>query len=115
MRKVSWRGRKVVTCSFYGGEERGNLDESTSIICSICVLRLCNTPGDVLKRAYDRLIEKGNFKRAELISSFIGRGSNVRRKAITEKARTHIRNSGGRLINRIRYERASRFTSKHSS
>ena len=115
MGKVSWHSVKVVFCSLCGGEERANLDESISIICSICIIRLGNMPSNVLKIAYDRLIEKGNFKRAELISSFIERGPNARAKPITEKTRTHISNSGGRLINRIRYERASRFTSKHSS
>lgn len=113
MGNVSWRTEKVVTCAFCGGEARGNLDASADIICSICVLRLCNTSSDVLKRAYERLIEKGNLRRAKLLESFIRGGkSDVRAKSITEKAAADKRDSGRGLIDRIGHERVARFIDK---
>ena len=110
MGKVSWRSEKVVTCSFCGGEVRGNLDTSADIICSICVLRLCNTPVERIREAYDRLLAKGNLRRAKLLESFIRGGrSDVRAKSITEKERAINCASRRRVANRVRYERAVRF------
>lgn len=109
MGKVSWRSVKVISCSLCGGEERANLDKSISIICSICIIRLGNMPSDVLKRAYDRLIERGNFKKAELISSFIEGGSNARAKPI-EETRKDLSACTRRVTNRAGFERVVRRT-----
>ena len=80
---MGWRSKKVITCALCQQEQYANLDETADIICSTCVLRLCNTPGEKIREAYSQLIEKGNIKRARLLEASIkGGGSDVRSKPI---------------------------------
>ena len=112
---MSWRSEKVIICALCGLEEIGNLDIDTSIICSQCVFRLYQTPSEKIKKAYDRLMAKGSYKRAELISGFIEGRDNERSKPITEKKRAHIRISRRRIADRVRFKRVVRFADQTSN